>query len=469
MPVKRLSGLDGMFLHLETAEAPMHVGSLALLELPRGYRGDFLADVKRLYSRRIPLAPVLTRTLLELPLHMANPVWVQAQSIDLDAHIRRIVLPRPGTQAQLDDCVGQLHSIPLDRTRPLWSVCIIEGLKSRQVAYYTKIHHAVIDGQAGVELSKAIFDLTPRPRRVSRVPDRIEGGRGEHPWPGALIAGALRHDAEQYAKFVRQLPDLARKLAAVRREAARTAAGDSSRAAGAFGPKTPLNVGISAARAFAGVSIPLAEIQAIAAAHDAKVNDVVLAICSGALRRYLGHHGGVPEESLIAAMPISLRPAGNTDFSTQATMVRVSLATDIADPVRRLRAIRAATSAAKATSGRGKSLLPMDFPTIGLPWIVHGLASLYGRSGLPDVAPPIANVVVSNVPGPPMPLYFAGARVAQYWPLSIVQHGLGVNITVESYAGTLGFGVTSARDAMRDPRQFARALVAAHEQFMKRL
>jgi diacylglycerol O-acyltransferase / wax synthase len=467
--MKRLSGLDGMFLHLETREAPMHVGSLALLDLPKGYRGDFLKDVKRLYSRRIPLAPVLSRTLLELPLHMANPVWVQAESIDLDAHIRRIVLPKPGTQAQLEDCVGQLHSIPLDRTRPLWSVCIIEGLKSRQVGYYTNIHHAVIDGQAGVELSKAIFDLTPRPRRIARAPDRIVGRRGEHPWPGALIAGALRHDAEQYAKFVRQLPELARKLAALRREAGRSASGGSSRAPRGFGPKTPLNVGISAERGFAGMSVPLAEVQAIAAAHEAKVNDVVLAICSGALRRYLGHHGGVPEESLIAAMPISLREAGNTEFTTQATMVRVALATDIADPVRRLRAIRDATSAAKATSGRGKSLLPMDFPTIGLPWIVHGLASLYGRSGLTNIAPPIANVVVSNVPGPPVPLYFAGARVAQYWPLSIVQHGLGVNITVESYAGTLGFGVTTARDAMRDPRQFARALLAAHEQFMKRL
>ena len=132
--MKRLSGLDGMFLHLETPEAPMHVGSLALLDLPRGYRGDFLDDVRRLYARRIPLAPVLSRTLLELPLHMANPVWVQAESIDLDAHIRRIVLPKPGTQAQLEDCVGQLHSIPLDRTRPLWSVCIIEGLKSGRSA-----------------------------------------------------------------------------------------------------------------------------------------------------------------------------------------------------------------------------------------------------------------------------------------------------------------------------------------------
>jgi hypothetical protein len=187
---------------------------------------------------------------------MANPVWVQAESIDLDAHIRRIVLPKPGTQEQLEDCVGQLHSIPLDRTRPLWSVCIIEGLRSRQVGYYTNIHHAVLDGQAGVELAKAIFDLTPRPRRVTRVPDRPVGRGGEHPWPGALIAGALRHDAEQYANFVRQLPELARKLAAVRRAARSREPGSAPRATGSFAPKTPLNVSISAERGFAGVSIP---------------------------------------------------------------------------------------------------------------------------------------------------------------------------------------------------------------------
>jgi WS/DGAT/MGAT family acyltransferase len=467
--MKRLSGLDGMFLHLETPETPMHVGSLALLDLPKGYRGDFLADVRRLYARRIPLAPVLSRRLLELPLKMANPVWVQAESIDLDAHIRRIVLPKPGTQAQLEACVGALHSAPLDRTRPLWSVCIIEGLASRQVAYYTNIHHAVIDGQAGVELSKAIFDLTPRPRRVTRVPDRAVGRGGEHPWPGALVAGALRHDAEQFATFVRQLPELARRLAAVRRAASSSAVSGAAQSPRGFAPRTPLNVGIGAERGFAGVSVALQEIRAIAAANDAKVNDVVLAICSGALRRYLARHGGVPDEPLIAAMPISLRETGNTEFTTLATMVRVGLATDIADPVRRLRAIRDATRAAKSGSGPGKSLLPTDFPTIGLPWIVHGLASLYGRSGVTNVAPPIVNIVVSNVPGPPVPLYLAGARVARYWPLSIVQHGLGVNITVESYAGALGFGITTARDAMRDPRQFARALLATHEQFMKRL
>jgi WS/DGAT/MGAT family acyltransferase len=474
--MKALSGLDGMFLHLETPEAPMHVGSLALLDLPKGYRGDFLEDVKRLYARRIPFVPVLSRTLVELPLRMANPVWVQASTVDLDRHIRRVVLPRPGTQEQLEACVGRLHSKLLDRTRPLWSVSIIEGLKSRQVGYYTCIHHAVLDGQAGVELTQALYDFTPRVRRVVPVPGRKAGRSGEHPWPGALVAGALRHDAAQYAKFLKSLPDLTKTIAALRRAVRSYEAGAGDGAAPAssrrparrphtFAPRTPLNVAISAERGFAGVSIPLAGVQAIAAAHDAKVNDVVLAICSGALRRYLGRHGGVPDEALIAAMPISLRePGSRTEFTTQATMVRVSLATDIKDPVRRLQAIRDASNAAKSTSGRGKSIVPMDFPTIGLPWVVHALASMYGRYGIANLAPPLVNLVVSNVPGPPVPLYFAGARMAKYWPISIVQHGLGLNITVESYAGALGFGVITASEAVRKPRRVAEALVAAYQQ-----
>ena len=163
--MKSLSGLDGLFLHLETPDTPMHVGSVCLLDLPAGYRGDFFKDVTRLYARRVPLAPVLSRTLVELPLNVANPGWGQAESVDLDHHIQRVTLPRPGTRRQLDACVGQLHSLALDRTRPLWMVYIIDGLKSGQVAYYTKIHHAVLDGKAAVQLARVLLDTTPKGRR----------------------------------------------------------------------------------------------------------------------------------------------------------------------------------------------------------------------------------------------------------------------------------------------------------------
>jgi WS/DGAT/MGAT family acyltransferase len=342
-------------------------------------------------------------------------------------------------------------------------VSVIEGRQDGYIGFYTNIHHAVVDGQAGVELMRTLFDLTPRARRAAPAPQRA--GRTEQPRAAQVIAGTVRHDLEQYSKLVRNLPALAKALASPR---GGTVAGEAATRQPGIGPRTPLNVAIDGERGFAAASIPFAAAHAIAAAHDATVNDVVLAVCAGALRRYLGRHGGVPDEPLIAGMPVSLRTPGKVEFTTQATMARVSLATHIADPVRRLRAIRDATGAAKATVSRTRSLVPMDFPTIGVPWLLHGFSSVYGRPSVASRIPPLANLVVSNVPGPRQPVYLAGARVAHHWPLSIVGHGLGLNITVESYADALEFGVTTARAAVPRPRLFADGLVASFEQLQGR-
>jgi WS/DGAT/MGAT family acyltransferase len=280
-----------------------------------------------------------------------------------------------------------------------------------------------------------------------------------------VIAGTVRHDLGQYWKLVRNLPTLARVLAKSRDTAG---AGATRVRSPGLGPRTPLNVAIDGERGFATASVSLTAVHAIAAAHDATVNDVVLAICAGALRRYLGRRGGVPAEPLIAGMPVSLRTPGKVEFTTQATMARVSLATQIADPLRRLTAIRDGSRAAKATVARTQSIVPMDFPTLGVPWLLHGFASLYGKPALASRVPAVVNVVVSNVPGPPQPMYLAGARVVHHWPVSIVGHGLGLNITVESYAGMLEFGVTTARAAVASPRAIADGLVASFEQLRRR-
>jgi diacylglycerol O-acyltransferase / wax synthase len=463
--MKILSGLDGVFLHLETPALPMHVGSLSVLERPPGQRGSFLRNVRRLYERRLPLAPVLSRKLHEFPLGMANPVWVQASEVDLDHHIRHVTLPAPGTHAQLEACVGALHSQPLDRAHPLWTVYVIEGLQGGRIGCYTNIHHAVVDGQAGVELMRVLFDLTPRARRPAPTPAPAHDA--EHPGAVALFAGAVQHDLGQYWQLVRDLPKIARALAAPAKRGGKATEPGAAASPG-LGPRTPLNVVIDARRGFATATIPFASAHAVAAAHDATINDVVLAICAGALRRYLGRHGGVPPEPLVAGMPISLRGTGAVEFTTQATMARVSLATQIVDPVRRLRAIRDATVAAKAKVIETKSLVRVDFPTLGVPWLLHGLSDLYGRPSVASRLPPVVNVVVSNVPGPRQPLYLAGARVLHHWPLSIVGHGLGLNVTVESYAGQLEFGVTTALAAMPRPATFADGLQAAFRQLQAR-
>lgn len=461
--MKTLSGVDGAFLHLETKETPMHVASLHRFDPPAGGARDFHARVRRLMARRLRIAPVLTRRLETMPLQLANPVWVEDDALDLDYHVQHITLPAPGSQAQLEDLAGRLHSELLDRSRPLWRMAVIDGLQSGQLAYYFQIHHAVLDGQAGVLLAQVLFDLTPRPRSVPRT----VAPHAEHPGLLELAAAALKHDAGQYIKLVRHLPDVVKTVAGL--------VGAPSAPAGAglgqnfsLGPKTVLNVPITGERGFAGATVPLATLKALAQVHEAKLNDIVLALCGGALRRYLARHGGVPRKPLIATMPISLRDAGNAEYTTQATLSLVNLHTDIADPVKRLRAIRDAAGAMKALARRARGVIPTDFPSFGVPWLLQAAAALYGRSGITRAMPPIANVAISNVPGPQQPLYAAGARMTDYWPLSIVEHGVGLNITVMSYAGTMGFGFTTARCAVPDARELSAALHAALDELLAR-
>lgn len=450
--MKPLSGLDALFLHLETPATPMHVGAVHLLQLPKGFRGDFVAGVKRHVKKRLPLSSVFTRQLAPMPLNFANPVWVRADSVDLDQHIFRIRLPRPGTQRQLEAAVARLHAKCMPRDRPLWAFHVIEGLQSGDIGFYTKIHHATLDGASGVALAHALLDVSPRPRRVEPMPAR----KGEHPSLADLAGAAVRASGTQGLQIVKQLPRLA---TAVAKLAAGGGAGFGRNLA--FGPRTAFNGQIEAARSFATASLPLDRVKQVAAAHGATLNEVVLAVIGGALRGYLAGHGGVPRKSLIAAVPVSLREAGNTEATTLATMTLASLATDVADPAERLAEVRKASAAAKAVMQRLRGVMPTDFPSLGLPWLLSAAAALYGRLGVANRIPPIANLVVSNVPGPAVPLYLAGARLKTYWPVSIVEHGVGLNITLQSYAGSLDFGLLAARSAVPGLPRLARGLLAA--------
>ena len=471
--MKPLSGLDGAFLSLETPATPMHVGSLHLFEPPPGYRRNFLAAVKKMIGSRLDLAPIFRRRLAQMPLQFANPVWID-DAVDLDFHVRRIDLPAPVSEHQLQDCVAGLHGQVLDRSRPLWMIYVFEGLARGRKAYYVKIHHSLLDGQAGAALAAALFDLSPTPGRARAR--RPAAPKENAPGPISLAASALRHDAAQYVKLVRHLPDVVRLLAGMVRGSAAEKASrpPKSTARGAlwrnasFGPRTPFNLNITPERSVAALSLPFDQVKAIAAAQEATINDVVLTLCGGALRRYLARHGGVPRKPLMASMPISLREAGNRDFSTQATLSLVNLATHIADPLKRLKAVHATAGATKSVAKRAKSVIPVDFPTIGAPWILGALAALYGRSHIANAIPPIANVVISNVPGPPAPLYVAGVRMTDYWPLSIVEHGVGLNITLMSYAGTLGIGLTAARCAVPDAHELAADILSAFDELKHR-
>lgn len=462
--MNHLSGMDASFLHLETPETPMHVGGMHTLELPKGYKGDFYDDFRQHIIDRLHISEVFTRKLALMPFEMSNPVWVEDDDVDIDYHIRRVTLPKPGTHRQLEQYVARLHSSLLDRSRPLWEFFVIDGLEHGRVALYTKVHHAGIDGQAGVALATAIMDVTPEPRKVR--PPREQRRKHQYQLGMAELASAAISNAlQQYVKLIRTLPDMARALQSVALpapDADGKRAWTVSKEFKLFGPKTMFNVSITNQRAYAGRSIPLAETKQIGKRLGFSLNDVVLATCGGALRRYLTEYNQLPKKSLTAAVPVSLREQGNTDANNQVSMTMMTLATDIKDPIERLKVIHESSAAAKTMIGNFKAAIPTDFPSFGAPWLMSGLASMYGRSGLANSMPPVANVAVSNVPGAQMPLYVCGARMLSYFPVSIPTHGVALNITVQSYNGSLDYGLIACRRAVPDVADLADFVVDEH-------
>ena len=441
-----LSSMDASFLHLETPETPMHVGSLMLLDLPEGYRGDYYEDVKGMLGKRLHLASVLTRKLAQMPFELAEPVWIDDDDIDLDYHVRSLTLRRPGTMEQLHHLVARLHSSLLDRSRPLWEMYVIEGLENGQVAFYTKAHHSGVDGKAGTELAKVLYDTTAQMREVR--PARRKRGGGSHYQLGVaeLLQAAVSNSARQYRKLAELLPAAARALTAAGSVLASQQTGKGQRRLSlGMAPKSMFNDAITNQRSYSTMSLPFDELKALGKRVGGTVNTIVMAMCSEALARFLKDRNLLPKEALIAGVPVSLRAEGDDSMNNQVSMVRVDLATDIGDVAERFKAIHASSEAAKAVVRELKPVLGVDMPITGSPWLMTSLASLYGRSNLARRVPPAANVLISNVPGPGATLYVAGARMMHFYPVSIPYHGSALNITVQSYAGSLDFGLTACR------------------------
>lgn len=466
--MKQLSGLDASFLYLETPEMPMHVGALHVFELPAGYKGRFVRDLRRHVEKRLPLMPALRRRLWWMPLKLANPAWVDAKP-DLNKHIVEIRLPKGSQLKELEQMVAKLHPVLLDRSKPLWKFHVFEGLAPadngrKRVGLYSQLHHAAVDGQAAVALATVLLDMTETPRELdvkpSARPKKYRLGLAE------MVSGAVANQVQQLSHLVRTLPSTVGTLSkAARQAAARSSIVTGRKSVGnlALAPRTCLNVTLGTGRAFAAVGVPLEELRSIGRAQEATLNDMVLFLCSTALRRYFAHHRALPRKSLIAAVPISLRPAGDTTSDNQASITVVSLGTHIADPAKRLRHIKEATAAMKATMGSVKSVLPTDFPSVGLPWLMQAATRLYGRAKVADRLPQLANLAISNVPGPNVPLYLAGARMVTNYPTSVVVHGLGLNVTVQSYDQSLDFGLMADAAAMPDVRLLADAIAVAFD------
>jgi WS/DGAT/MGAT family acyltransferase len=431
--------LDAMFLLGETREQAMHVGGLMLFELPEGAGRDHVFPegsrdyVSRLYQDMVapqPVNPLFARRVRNRALDLGYWSWEQDDAIDLDYHVRLSALPRPGRFRELFELTSRLHGTLLDRHRPLWEMQLIEGVEGRRFAIYSKIHHSMIDGVTALRWMQDT--LTTDPNRTGM------------PATYALPATASKAPTEGLLTTVARMPGNAGRLLADL--AGLTPVGLKSllHATTPFqAPRTIFNQSITGARRFAAQSWPIERLEKVRAITGATLNDVMLAMCSGALRNYLLELNALPDKAMTAMVPVSLRgnegaPGGGNSLSTMIT----DLATDEADPDRRIRRIMASTSYGK---GVLSALSPLQNLMIGaLGFGVAGPAAV-----LPGVAgrtTPPYNVVISNVPGPAeSPLYWNRSRLLGMYPASIVLNGQALNISVTSYDHQLHFGLVGCR------------------------
>lgn len=456
--LRSLSGLDAGFLYLESAGTPMHVGSVMLIEVPktRGKKKyDFKAELLQHLQDRLPRAAALRRVLKETPLDLAHPMWVEVDHVDLKKHVLKRTLPGKGGMQQLHKLTGKLHATLLDRNLPMWQFVVIENVEPGVIALYSKIHHALLDGQGGVALAQVMLDVEAiAPKKTAK---KLSTSIAEVPRlrKRDVSQTALRSTVNQFAKLIRALPSTLKLAGEITSPSKLKNLRDSILIA----PRTPLNQQISSTRSYATVSVPIATVKQVARGFKVSLNDVVMAMCSGALRDLLETTQQLPTQSLIAAMPVSLRERGNTDSNNQISMVQCALATDLADPVARLRAIFDSTSQIKKRVATFKNMIPTDFPGLAAPIWASGLSRIWASGRVAEKLPPLANVIISNVPGPPIALYLAGAKLKHYYPVSIVTHGLALNITVQAYAGSLEFGVIACGDIVRKPELLAAGLL----------
>ncbi len=485
---RKLSSVDASFLYLETPEMPMHVGSMAVFRLKDGYQGDFFEDFKAMIASRLHVAPILKARLAKTPLDIDHPSWVEDEQFDIDRHIFRASLPAPHNRAILERTVGWMHAKLLNRARPLWEFYVFEGMANNEIGLYSKIHHACIDGGAGAALTNMIYDVSPVPRDVPKPAGQPRAPREtrdiaahfidsyQQLWSQPLNSASAKDIAlprmgkgdlgsvlfdnamfqiESAVKFAGNVPTMLKSISDMATRAADPKSRDSI--AGMMSPSTVLNKAISSERSYATVSISLSQAKDIAKRSGGKLNDVVLALSSGVLRRYLLERGELPGRPLTAAVPISLREEGNADANNQVFAMVCSLATHIEDPKERLQAIIGESTKSKELSHPMRALVPQlsNVSMLGAPIVVQILALLYSRSNLSDVLPPAANVTISNVPGPRQTLYAAGAELLHIFPVSIPAHGLALNITVQSYCDSLDFGFIAGANVIPNLRPMA--------------
>ncbi|NUS50048.1 MAG: wax ester/triacylglycerol synthase family O-acyltransferase [Nocardioidaceae bacterium] len=464
--MKQLTALDAQFLHVESPTTVGHVGSLIVLDPSTAPDGHWdLESVRAVFEPRLHLAAPLRRRLVEVPLGLGRPYWVDDPHFDIEFHLRELALPSPGSDEQLGEQVARIHARPLDRSRPLWEAYVITGLEGGKVAFYSKIHHAAIDGVSGAEIIETILDTTVEPREVQPEETAFE------PRPLPSVLDLALHGAGQLAthplallrtvprslRYVDQLPGAANV------PGTRLVSGAADLVGRVLGepradvedrelkaPRTPLNGAITPHRRFAYGSVPMSDVKRVKNHFGLTVNDVVMTLTAAALRRWLLDHDALPAVPLVAAVPVSIRSEDQRGaHGNHVSVMLAELPTHLADPTQRLVTMRESMLDAKRAFDAVPASLLQDLSAL-IPTALSGLAAraLFKLSTLPGV---LFNLFVSNVPGPQLPLYVAGARVEGIYPVSAVTDMTGgLNITLFSYDGHLDFGLVACREMVPD-------------------
>jgi diacylglycerol O-acyltransferase / wax synthase len=483
--MQQLSGLDNAFLLMEAGGQLGHVGSLVMFDTAGLGGRSFRDALEETLESRLPQLLPYRRRLVEVPFDLDRPFWIEDPNFDLDFHLRHIAVPPPGDDQQLSELVARIHARALDRARPLWEVYVIEGLANGRVGLYTKIHHCTIDGASGTEMMRVLLDRTPD----------AEPAPPHEPWKPDTVPPA----AEMLARGVAGLLLTPVRIAGTVFRTARSL-WDSSEALGAVAnmvgldelplvggwlksqapqvdadpipqtpaPRTPWNRTITPHRRLAFFSLPLADFKYVKSAFGTTLNDVVMAVSGSALRRYLEGKGVLPNEPLKAMVPVSVRSESQKhEYTNRVTQVVAELATELADPVARLRRIHTAMKSAKRMQQATPATLLTDWTELPTPALIAQAARIAARTRVMDRMNPPFNVVISNVPGPREPLYCGGAQMQTYYPVSAVADGQGMNITVTSYRDHLDFGIIACRELVPDVWCFKDLFGEALEELVK--
>jgi WS/DGAT/MGAT family acyltransferase len=439
--MERLSGMDASFLYTETPTGHMHVTGVIVIdaaEMVGGYQFERLVE---LIQQRLHRLQPFRRRLVEVPMQFDHPVWIEDPDFDINNHMHRVTWPQPGDTAALADLVGDLTSRPLDRTRPLWEMWVAEGGADGKVALISKIHHSAIDGVTGADLMSQLFDLEPDAPPVD-PPDQ--------PWEPEPIPSDTQLLVDAVAARIR---DPWRAFRAARRTAGSLQSmvgtvvnrGDERTPAMPFtGPRNCFTGSLSPDRAVAFGKADLEDLKVVKNVYGCKLNDVVLATCSMALRSYLLQHGEDLSKPLLIMCPVSTHGAGG-EGTNQVSSMAVRLPVHMDDCVDQLLEIFEDTKVAKEMQNAIGADMLSDITQFAPPALFNQAMRLYTRSGLADRHAPVQNGVISNVPGPPIPMWVAGAPVIAVYPLGPLIEGAGLNITVISNMGRMDIGVVADR------------------------